>query len=138
MRHSTSPMKSSCLGNGIRSRGTTGDDRLKCQEAGRRQEKLILLKPHDNVPWRHSRRWCSVQVPCWSQTCLPMMPMLYSTLLMSSTSPLWSVFMTFGGERPRLGTGHRPRCRSHGALNISLRKRATTLNGVGPLRSHGS
>lgn len=42
MRQSTRPMKSSCLREGISSRGRTWDDRLKCHEAGKRHEKLIL------------------------------------------------------------------------------------------------
>lgn len=59
--------------------------------------------------------FCSSQ----SQTCLPMMLQLYATLLLfcGSTSLLCGVFMTFGGERSRLGTGDRPRC--HWKLRMS-------------------
>lgn len=35
-------MKSNCLGDGSMSRGNAWDGRLKCHEAGKRPEKLIL------------------------------------------------------------------------------------------------
>jgi hypothetical protein len=41
-RHKTRPSKSSCLKEGCKIRGSTWDERLKCQEAGNRQEMLIL------------------------------------------------------------------------------------------------
>lgn len=42
MRQISRLMKSNCLGDGSKSRGNTWDGRLKCHEAGKRHEKLIL------------------------------------------------------------------------------------------------
>lgn len=42
MRQISRLMKSNCLGDGSMSRGNTWDGRLKCHDAGKRHEKLIL------------------------------------------------------------------------------------------------
>jgi len=55
-RHTTRPMKTSCLAEGWRIRGRTWDDRLKCQEAGNRQEMLILSNTEGRRLFRVSER----------------------------------------------------------------------------------
>lgn len=50
MRQISRLMKSNCRRDGSMSRGNTWDGRLKCHEAGKRHEKLILWANHKECP----------------------------------------------------------------------------------------
>lgn len=66
MRHSTKMMRSSCLREGNISRGTTWHDKLKCHDAGKRHEKLILSasKKEDSQNWLYKKCHSHTHTQC--------------------------------------------------------------------------
>lgn len=77
MRQISRQMKRNCLGDGSMSRGNTWDGRLKCHEAGKRHEKLILWANHKQSQQVFLNKSHMSLQDSWRRKYLPMMRIVF-------------------------------------------------------------